>query len=139
MTTGGCYCGAVRYRFEGGVMWPGLCHCAVCRKFSGAAGGAWFGVGGDGGFAVEGEVASYSYKSDSGNDISRAVCAKCRAPIYNVNSMMPDMHVIAAGSLDDPSVFAPRMRIYCGIAAPWALPEKEELPRFDAMPQKGGG
>lgn len=92
MTTGGCYCGAVRYRFEGGVMWPGLCHCA-----------------------------------------------KCRAAVYNVNSMMPDMHVIAAGSPDDISVFAPQMRIYCGSAAPWALPKKEELPRFDAMPQKGGG
>ena len=62
-----------------------------------------------------------------------------RAAVYNVNSMMPDMHVIAAGSPDDLSVFAPQMRIYCDSAAPWVLPEKEELPRFDAMPQKGGG
>ena len=137
--TGGCYCGAVRYRVEadGTGNGAGFCHCNACRKFSGGAGSAVFAV--MEGAEVSGEVLTFEHKADSGNTVIRAACAKCRSPVYMANTMMEQMRVFHAGTLDDPAIFAPRMRIYCGIAAPWALPEKEELPRFDAMPKKGGG
>ncbi len=136
---GGCFCGGVRYRFSGGMMWHGVCHCSVCRRFSGGAGGAWFGVL-SAGVAVSGGAAFYGYKADSGNDIRRGVCGKCCAPVYNLNSMMPDVHIIAAGSLDEPGRFSPRLRIYCGGAPSWALPAGEDgLRRFEGMPQPEGG
>ncbi|MGG2476082.1 GFA family protein, partial [Rhizobium sp. BR5] len=31
----GCQCGAVRYRIEGGLRYPHLCHCRMCQKASG--------------------------------------------------------------------------------------------------------
>ncbi|QFT32758.1 Glutathione-dependent formaldehyde-activating enzyme [Labrenzia sp. THAF82] len=33
--TGGCQCGAVRYRVTGKVDYPHLCHCRMCQKASG--------------------------------------------------------------------------------------------------------
>ncbi len=33
--TGGCQCGAVRYRVEGTLGDPHLCHCRMCQKASG--------------------------------------------------------------------------------------------------------
>ena len=130
--TGGCLCGAVRYEFDGKMMWPGLCHCAICRKMSGAAGGAWFGVLHD--FCeISGPTAVYEYTADSGNHVTRAVCEKCRAPVYNKNSKMPDVMIIAAGSLDNPELFTPRMRFYAAGAPNWCAPE-DGLQRFAGMP-----
>lgn len=135
--TGGCHCGAVRYSFTGKMMWPGNCHCSVCRRFSGGKGGSWFGVMADG-LTVDGEVAYHEYRADSGNTIRRGRCAVCGAPVCNRNSAMPDVVVIAAGSLDDPGVFAPRMEIYAGSAPPWDRLDGG-LPHFDGMPVPGGG
>ena len=33
--TGGCQCGAVRYRAEGTLADPHLCHCRMCQKAAG--------------------------------------------------------------------------------------------------------
>ncbi|OQP85666.1 aldehyde-activating protein [Rhizobium rhizosphaerae] len=33
--TGGCQCGAVRYRVEGDLADPHLCHCRMCQKATG--------------------------------------------------------------------------------------------------------
>jgi hypothetical protein len=33
--TGGCQCGAVRYRIEGELEYPHLCHCRMCQKAAG--------------------------------------------------------------------------------------------------------
>ena len=34
--TGGCHCGAVRYRLTGAPAYAALCHCDDCRKSAGA-------------------------------------------------------------------------------------------------------
>ncbi len=138
--TGGCHCGAVRYSIPcgGAGGGAGFCHCGACRKFSGGVGGAWLGVPEA---EVSGEVVSYEHKADSGNVITRACCAQCRAPVWLRNSAMPTMYVFAAGSMDEPERFAPRVRIFCAAAAGWALPEEkaDAMKRFEGMPQKTGG
>ena len=35
MTSGGCLCGAVRYRFAGALSNPSGCHCTQCRRQTG--------------------------------------------------------------------------------------------------------
>ncbi len=34
--TGGCLCGAIRYRASQAPQWASYCHCGMCRKVSGA-------------------------------------------------------------------------------------------------------
>ncbi len=134
--TGGCACGAVRYAFSGKMMWPGICHCRICQKMSGAAGGAWFGVLRDSG-EITGKTVFYQYSADSGNRILRGACEKCRAPVYNQNSMMSDVFIIAAGSLDKPELFVPRMRFYTDSAPDWVEATSTgtiSLPEFPGMP-----
>ena len=33
--TGGCQCGALRYRAEGEPLIQGFCHCRTCQRLSG--------------------------------------------------------------------------------------------------------
>ena len=42
--TGGCYCGAVRYEVTGQRFDQTLCHCAICRRTTGAPVVAWLSV-----------------------------------------------------------------------------------------------
>ena len=39
--TGGCFCGAVRYRVEGPPLDAGYCHCRMCQRANGAPAVAW--------------------------------------------------------------------------------------------------
>lgn len=129
--TGGCLCGAVRYVFSG-KLWPaGVCHCQVCCKLSGGAGGAWFGVPREK-CQVSGDIGVYECTADSGNVIGRGSCAVCRAPVYNTNSMMPDMLFFAAGSLDKMDLFVPQVRLYTAKAPCWSAPE-DGIPRYAGM------
>ena len=131
-TTGRCYCGAVRYELRGKQMWPGLCHCDVCRRFSGGRAGSWFGCKEDE-IDLKGELSYYRYTADSGNIVRRGTCAVCRTPVCNQNSCMPDVLVIAAGTLDAPSAFKPRMELFCGKAPEWD-PVDSTLKLFEGMP-----
>ena len=40
--TGGCQCGAVRYRLDAAPEWAGVCHCRMCQKAGGAPFMAFF-------------------------------------------------------------------------------------------------
>ncbi len=33
--SGGCQCGAIRYRIAGELGYPHICHCRMCQKASG--------------------------------------------------------------------------------------------------------
>lgn len=137
--TGGCFCGAVKYTLNGAMMWPGVCHCAVCRKMSGADGGAWFGARRRD-LEVSGEMMFVEYTADSGNRVRRGRCAKCAAPVYNMNSMSENVVIVAAGSLDSPDAFVPRMRLYVSSAPQWTMQcaaGRLEMTQFDKMARDG--
>ncbi len=39
--TGGCLCGAIRYRYQGTLGAAFNCHCSICRRSAGAPFLAW--------------------------------------------------------------------------------------------------
>ncbi len=100
--SGGCQCGAVRYRIDGGLRYPHLCHCRMCQKASGnyfmplaASTRAKFEM-------TRGE-ASWFQSSDH---VRRGFCGRCGTPLFYD---MPDADFIniTVGSLDEPELIKP--------------------------------
>lgn len=130
--TGGCLCGAVRYECSADAMFMGNCHCRDCQKASGGAYGAEIGLPAAA-LKITGAVKYYDVKADSGNTLSRGFCPGCGARLFAKTSAMPDLAMIAAGSLDDPSQYEPTMDIFTASAPPWDH-MNPALAKFPKMP-----
>lgn len=107
---GGCLCGAVRYSVRGEPLRAGLCHCADCRKESGAP-FTLFAVFPSAAFSTTGETRIYQ---------GRAFCPACGSRLFNPGE--PEME-IRAGSLDRaPTGLAPTYEIWVKRREPWLAP-----------------
>lgn len=131
--TGGCICGAVRYECSAEPIMTGNCHCRDCQKASGGAFVSALAVRKNA-LKITGVVKYYDVKGDSGQTMSRGFCPNCGARLFGKPQAMPDVSVITAGSLDDPSWFRPGMDLYTSSAQPWAY-MNPDLPKFSKMPQ----
>lgn len=99
--TGGCQCGAVRYRVER-LGRASICHCRMCQK----AFGNFFGplVIAEGLTWTRGERSVFH----SSNRNWRGFCSKCGTPLtYEFKGGIE----LAIGSLDRPEVAAPAVQI----------------------------
>ena len=126
---GGCRCGAVRYRAEGGPLWVTHCHCEECRRSSGAPGSTFVGVR-SGGFAfVAGTPAAY----ESSPQVLRMFCGACGTPLTYEAAVYPGEVHIMAGTLDHPEGLAPERHVFVHERMPW-LAIGDDLPRHDTLP-----
>ena len=130
--SGRCLCGKVSYRSEGPPNFQVKCYCTDCRKVSAAGHAAMMGFA-SGDVAIEGEVAEYRSKADSGADVARAFCPKCGSGIYARNAATPGMIFLRASTLDDPNAFAPQLVVYASRAPVWD-PVSPDLPAFPERP-----
>jgi hypothetical protein len=131
--TGGCRCGAVRYEYQAEPMFPGFCHCRACQKTSGAPHTAAFAIPRES-LRATGKLTRYEDKADSGGTVRTEFCPTCGSRVLGGSSNMPDLAVIFATSLDDPSGFKPGMHVFTDSAQPWDSFD-DGLPKFPAMPQ----
>src|ERR1041384_3229198 len=74
--TGGCLCGAVRYRAEG-VVRAGYCHCRMCQKASGAPVVAWLMVPAESYQVTKGRVRAGPASAQA----SREFCPQCETQL----------------------------------------------------------
>jgi hypothetical protein len=101
--SGGCQCGSVRYRFEGGE--PGraqLCHCRMCQKAGGNWGLALIALDADRLVWTTGRPREFR----SSPIVNRGFCERCGTPLYMREDGDPQYEV-TIGSLDDPNVTPP--------------------------------
>lgn len=105
---GGCFCGAIRYEFEGEAIPVADCHCSMCRRTSGAPYVTWLVV----------QAANFRYSRGqpkllkSSEDGSRFFCEDCGTPVACSNTSHPGIIDVTLGSLDEPERFAPTFSIY---------------------------
>jgi hypothetical protein len=66
-----------------------------------------------------GTVKYYGSKPDSGHALSRGFCPECGSHLFAKTSAIPDLAMIAAGSLDDPTLYKPTVDIFTSSAQPW--------------------
>jgi hypothetical protein len=134
--TGGCQCGAVRYECTEAPIVAGYCQCTNCQKFTGT-GHATNMMLSKAAFTVSGEVSTYEYDADSGNNMHRVFCPKCGSPVYGGSSGNPNGVMIRVGGLDDPSIFEAKFSVYKDSALDWDLID-DAVPSFPGMPPKPG-
>ena len=120
MLTGGCLCGAVRYEAGGKPLGQAVCHCRNCQKQGGSAFSALITVDASQ-LTVTGATKLYVDHGDSGQPVHRHFCGDCGSPLYSVLPANAALAHLKAGTLDDPSIMAPRVNIWCDSAWPSTL------------------
>lgn len=101
--TGGCQCGAVRYRVTGRLRNPHICHCRMCQK----AFGSYFApLAAAAREAVEWTRGAPSVHRSS-QAAERGFCGQCGTPLTFAYVDQP-MLCLSLGSLDDPVAVPPR-------------------------------
>ncbi|HUO03139.1 MAG TPA: GFA family protein [Rhizomicrobium sp.] len=130
--TGGCLCGALRYEAQGEPTYAGYCYCADCRK---ASGSGFIGFMGFSAKAVRftGQAKQFVSKAYRGGDAVRNFCPVCGSLVFGGVIGESDSFNIYTGSLDDPSLFQPRIAIFNKDRPNWA-PLPPGLKVFEAMP-----
>jgi hypothetical protein len=105
---GGCLCGAIRYQITGTPRSSVICHCASCRRASGAPTVAWLTVDRDRFEVLRG--ATRAFNSSPG--VIRRFCADCGSALTYENSKSPATIDITTASLDDPGAFPPTVEVW---------------------------
>jgi hypothetical protein len=130
--TGGCLCGRVRYTLTGEPAFTALCHCRNCQRYTGSSFEA-VAVYPSTSVSVQGELKTYNDTGDSGQQVRRRFCPNCGSGVIAEGDVLPDLTIVLAGTLDDPSSYKPGMEIYCSSAQAW-VHSGDERTRFPKMP-----
>ncbi len=131
--TGGCQCGAVRYRLESEPIGSNICHCRMCQKASGGPFMAFATVALVDLIWTRGGPATFA----SSDFAERGFCSECGTPL---TYRAPDYDRIAVtiGSLDHADEVAPTVQFGVESRLPW-LRTIFELPTRDFMDGMGRG
>ncbi|HYC04682.1 MAG TPA: GFA family protein [Azospirillaceae bacterium] len=124
---GGCLCGAVRYRIEGGLKAAGAtyCHCSLCRKASGAPVMAWATFPTAALWVTQGTPASYQATPTA----LRQFCRDCGTQLFFSYTVGEPELDVSIASLDTPEAVRPSYHIWAAETLPW-LDITDELPRY---------
>lgn len=96
--SGGCQCGAVRYRFSGAVGRASICHCRMCQKAFGSFGAPLVSV----------PLTAFKWTRGapgifrSSQPVARGFCKDCGTPLFMQEDGDPNIE-LAIGTLDDPN------------------------------------
>lgn len=103
--TGGCQCGALRYRVEGPLGDASICHCRMCQKAFGSWGAALVSV----------PFANFQWTRGkpgifrSSSIVGRGFCAACGTPMFMREDGDSNIE-LAIGTLDNPTDIQPLSR-----------------------------
>ncbi|MBF9033209.1 aldehyde-activating protein [Rhodobacterales bacterium HKCCE2091] len=134
--TGGCQCGAVRYRITAAPVTCYTCHCSACRRQSGSAFGMSLQVP-DGGVELDGPTARLSATGGSGRPATHTFCTGCGTRITHQIEGRPVI-VVKPGTLDDPTWIRPAGHIFTASRAAWVQGAAEgelDYPDVPDMPE----
>ena len=129
--TGGCSCGAVRYRLTDTPLIVHCCHCRNCQRQTGSA----FVINA----ILESSCVELSGVAPAIVDVPRDDgtvqriyrCPSCQVAVMSEYGR-PFAKFVRAGTLDDPAAIEPDVHIYVRSKLPWVrLPEG--APAFDGI------
>lgn len=130
--TGGCQCGAIRFRVEGALGDASICHCRMCQKAFGGFYAPLVSVGSATLTWTRGQPARFA----SSNFARRGFCAACGTPLtYEA----PDGIALAIGAFDHPEAIVPGVQFGVEGKLPYvdglaALPNRHTVDDLAAAP-----
>jgi hypothetical protein len=130
--SGGCQCGAIRYRVNGEPAMAAICHCSMCRRAHAAPAVAWAMFPEDRFTLAAGTLAVYA----SSPGAQRCFCARCGTQIVFRADFLPGLIDVAIGSLDRPEAIAPSFHYWDSRRLPW-VEFADGLPRYPELPPAG--
>ncbi|WP_265515582.1 GFA family protein [Nitratireductor luteus] len=105
--TGGCQCGAVRFRVEGALRNASICHCRMCQKAFGNFYAPLVSVRDAKLTWTRGEPKRYQ----SSNHVKRGFCDACGTPLtFEAPNESHDGVALAIGAFDHPEELAPQIQ-----------------------------
>jgi hypothetical protein len=123
--TGGCLCGAIRYRATAAPLRGVICHCELCRRHSGAPCLAF----------VHFPVSSFEWVGAqphwyrSSRFAERGFCAVCGITLAMREEVLADRVQICTGTLDDAGAVRIDDHVWTDSRIFW-FDVRDELPRF---------
>ncbi|WDR05026.1 GFA family protein [Devosia rhodophyticola] len=126
--TGGCLCGAVRYRVADEFEYAANCHCSNCRRATGSAFKPFAGITVEKFHITAGGDSLLIYGDPSAHD---AHCAKCGSLLYSLVRDGTYFHIPMGTLADAPSMF-PTAHIFVASKAPW-YEITDGLPQYDSF------
>ena len=134
--TGGCLCGAVRYRLASAPFDAGWCHCRTCQLNSGSPAMVFAAIPVDDYVVERGEDHLATVESsDFGH---RCFCRQCGTPLYMQVDYEPVTLDFSLATLDEPGAIVPEYHIFYASRIEWAAPG-DTLPRHDRSRPGSGG
>jgi hypothetical protein len=111
---GGCRCGAIRFAADDEPEHVSYCHCADCRKASGAPVSAFVG------FATQSVKFSGEKPATHINgEVTRSFCPVCGSPISYFDRRIPGRVYFMLGAMDAPENYRPTVHAYVSEKLPY--------------------
>lgn len=129
--SGRCLCGAVTYTLVAEPVAVRVCWCRDCQRLS--ANGTVNLLVPAASLSHTGSLSEYTSVADSGNEITRQFCGGCGKHLFAGSSARPQMRIVRAGTLQEPSSVRPTVNIWASSAPAWACMDPT-LERVDHQP-----
>ena len=126
--SGGCLCGALRYRATGTARNLCYCHCESCRRAAGSPTVPWATFERAHFQLLRGALSEYR----SSARVLRGFCAACGTSLTYRSDNRPTEIDVTLGTLDEPTRLVPQMHVWVADKLPWVT-------IADALPQWPGG
>lgn len=130
--TGSCYCGDFTYESTAELIGSHYCYCTACQAFHGGPFGAGFALLDDH-TSIEGDLAEYVIRTDSGNDRTILSCKTCSCPVATRVSAFSGVTMFSAATLKDQSLFKPEVHLWVRSKPAWHE-IGDDLPQYETQP-----
>lgn len=115
IVTGGCQCGAVRFRVDGEMRRASVCHCRMCQKATGGPFGAFATFPTDAVTWTRGRRKTFA----SSEAVRRGFCGDCGTPLTFEAAVGGDHIGLTIGAFDDPAALAVTRQLAPEGRLPW--------------------
>lgn len=131
MLTGGCHCGAIRYKTAKMPSRHSLCQSSDCRRAAGAPVVGWA-IFAECDVTFSGEPAVYASSPDG----RRHFCPSCGTGLFYTNAVIfPGMIDVQTATLDEPERVPPSEQIQLAERIGW-MAHVHNLPGHDRYPSE---